>query len=163
MYFKDFDKIFYDFNINGESKLEVITDITRNVRFRKEILANITIYDEYDIMDGETPEIIAEKVYGNPNYHWIIMLVNERYDYLTEFPLPIYQLEKFIKDKYGDANVYATHHYINENGFVVDSSYSGAISVSNYEYEDRINESKRRIKLVSKDIIDTILKNFKEL
>lgn len=163
MYFKDFNKIYYEFDINGQRELEVITDITRNVRFRKDILANITIYDEYDIMDGETPEIIAEKAYGNPNYHWIIMLVNERYDYLTDFPLPIYQLEKFIKDKYGDGNVYATHHYVNDKGFVVDSSYPGAVPVSNYEYEDRINESKRRIKLVSKDIIDTILKNFKEL
>lgn len=114
-------------------------------------------------MDGETPEIVAEKVYGNAEYHWIIMLVNDRYDYITDFPLPTYELENFIKDKYGVDNVYAIHHYIDSNGYVVDSSQAGATPVSNYQYEDAINESKRRIKLVSKDVIDTILKNFKEL
>ena len=163
MYFKNFDKIYYDFDINGVRDLRIVSDITKNVRFRKEVLANITIYDEYDIMDGETPEIIAEKVYGNPNYHWIIMLANERYDYVTDFPLSSHQLEKHINDKYGQAHIYDTHHYVNENGYVVDSTHPGAMSVSNYQYEDELNESKRRIKLVSKDIITTILKNFKEL
>jgi hypothetical protein len=163
MYFKNFDKIYYDFIVNGRTELSILTDITRNVRFRKEILANITSYDEYDIMDGETPEIIAEKVYGNPNYHWIIMLVNERYDYISDFPLNTYQLEQHIKAKYGDDNAYDIHHYINFTGHIVDSSYPGATSVSNYQYEDELNESKRRIKIVSPKLINTILKNFEDL
>lgn len=77
MYFKNFQKIYYDYTINGEKELKVVTDITKNVRFRKEVLFNILTYDLYDIKDGETPEIIAEKIYGNPEYHWIIMLANE--------------------------------------------------------------------------------------
>jgi hypothetical protein len=74
MYFKDFPKFIYDFKYDDSAatKTSVVKDITRNIRFRKEILANITLYDEYDIVDGETPEIIAEKIYGNPEYHWII-------------------------------------------------------------------------------------------
>lgn len=163
MYFKNFDKIYYDYEINGQKELIVVTDIVKNVRFRKEILANISMYDEYDIMDGETPEIIAEKIYGNPNYHWIIMLVNERYDYLNDFPLPQYELEAYVKEKYGVDNVYATHHYVNNAGFVVNSTVPGAYPVSNYEHEDKVNESKRRIKIVSKNLINTILKNFKAL
>ena len=64
MYFKEFPKFLYRFNINNKNKDIIVKDITQNVRVRKEILANITLYDEYDIRDGETPEIIAEKVYG---------------------------------------------------------------------------------------------------
>ena len=233
MYFKNFDKIYYDYEINGERKIIVVTDILKNVRVRKEILSNITIYDEYDIRDGETIEVIAEKVYGNPNYHWIIMLVNEKYDYVDDFPLATYELEQAMRSKYGQAvsliltasvtnsnsftvnsteglkvgwniafkqtgqntttqsyitsidsptrfsiaktvnvpvstkididPVYGLHHFENENGYVVDSSYPSKYEVSNYEYETRKNESKRRIKLVSKSLIDTILKNFKSL
>ena len=63
MYFKDFPKFLYDFNYGNVTKTTVVTDITRNVRFRKHILSNVTLYDEYDMLDGETPEIIAEKFY----------------------------------------------------------------------------------------------------
>jgi hypothetical protein len=87
MYFKEFPKFIYDFKYGKETRTSIVTDITRNVRFRKEVLDNISLYDEYDIMEGETPEIIAEKVYGNSMYHWIIMLANQRYDYLTDFPI----------------------------------------------------------------------------
>jgi hypothetical protein len=163
MYFKNFGQIYYDFEINGKRELKVVTDITQNVRFRKELLSNITRYDLYDIQEGETPEIIAEKLYGNPQYHWIIMLVNDRYDYITDFPLAQYELEQSITSKYGAGNEYDTHHYVNSEGFIVNSDDPTAYPVSNYEYEDSVNESKRRIKIVSKDLIDTILKNFSEL
>lgn len=155
--------MYYDFEINGQRELKIITDITKNVRLRKEILSNITVYDEYDIMDGETPEIIAEKIYGNPSYHWIIMLANEKFDYVNDFPMSIPILESHIKNKYGVNHIYDTHHYINEDGYIVDSSDPNAIQVTNYQYEDNLNESKRRIKIISKDLINVILKNFEEL
>lgn len=163
MYFKNFDKIYYDFQIGTKHQLHIVTDITKNLRFKKEILANITVYDEYDIGDGETPEIIAEKIYGNPNYHWIIMLVNERYDYLNDFPLSTYNLEQHITQKYGAGNEYDTHHYVDLKGFIVDEDNAEATSVSNYQYEDDLNETKRRIKIVSPSLINTILRNFNSL
>lgn len=162
MYFKDFPEIIYDFNYGKVSKTSVLKDITRNVRFRMDVLANISLYEEYDIVDGETPEIIAEKKYGNPEYHWIVMLVNERYDPINDFPLPEPQLVRVIAAKYGDA-VYHTHHYEDARGFIVNSDYPGAVPVSNDQYERVRNEEKRRIKLVSPSIISSILKNFKEL
>lgn len=161
MYFKEFPTMLYRFDLGAEEVSIPVLDITRNVRFRKEILANITIYDEYDILDNETPELIAEKIYGNSKYHWIIMLVNERYDYTNDFPLSSYDLEKYINDKY--TNPYAIHHYVSSDGYIVDSNYSGATSVSNYNYEVSINESKRRIKIVPKLLIDKILSEYKGL
>lgn len=148
-------------NIRPETKAFLMTDITRNIRFRKELLANITAYDEYDIIDGETPEIIAEKIYGNAEYHWIVMLTNDMYDYRADFPLTQLQLEKYVDDKYGEL-ADAVHHYENESGFVVTSDQEGAVSVSNRQYEEKLNETKRRIKIISPELIGTILKNFKD-
>lgn len=113
--------MYYDFKIGGKSQLSIIKDITHNVRFRKEILENITLYDEYDIREGETPEIIAEKIYGNPQYHWIIMLLNERYDYITDFPLSYPELIAHTEQKYGAGNVNDIHHYVDYKGNRVDS------------------------------------------
>lgn len=101
MYFKDFPSFLYDFNYgNGKTKTTVLKDVTRNIRFKKDILSNIALYDEYDIVDGETPEIIADKFYGTPEYHWIIMLANEKYDYLKDFPLQETFLQRHIETTY---------------------------------------------------------------
>lgn len=162
MYFEKFPPILYDFQINGETKIKLVTDITRNIRFRRDILANVTVYDEYDMQDGETPEIIAETLYGNPEYHWIIMLANERFDYRADFPLAYIELSKYVTDKYGAGNEDDVHHYIDPNGFIVNSDADGATSVSNRQYEEAENEKKRRIKIIPSTVIDTILKNFKD-
>ena len=52
MYFKNFPKFLYDYDIKGERRAFVVTDITRNVRFRRDVLANISVYDEYDVKIG---------------------------------------------------------------------------------------------------------------
>lgn len=162
MYFDKFPTMLYGYKINNKTEYKLIKDISQNVRVRKEILSNVTLYDEYDIRDGETPEIIAEKVYGSPLYHWVVMLCNEKFNYVDDFPLAQYELEKHISNKYGAA-VYGVHHYINSAGYIVDSTSPGALSVSNYQYETDLNESKRRIKLISPSLLQTILKNFKDI
>ena len=151
----------YDFTIGNSTQVVQIKDITRNIRFRRDILSNIAIYDEYDVIDGETPEIVAEKLYNNPNYHWIVMLMNDVYDYRKDWVLSQYDLEQYVTQKYGDT-LYNSHHY-ELNGFIVDSSTPGATSVSNYDYEINLNESKRRIKIVPKYLIDKILSDYKKL
>lgn len=101
MYFKDFPSFLYDFNYgNGNVRTTIVKDVTRNIRFKKEILANITVFDEYDIIDGETPEIISEKFYGTPEYHWVVMLANEKYDWTADFPLQENILQKHIETTY---------------------------------------------------------------
>lgn len=162
MYFKNFPNMIYDFDIGGKDTAIYLRDITRNIRFRRDVLANITVYDEYDIVDNETPEHIAEKLYDNPNYHWIIMLVNEKYDYLNDFPLSYYDLEKHIINSYG-TTMHNIHHYEDSNGYIVDSTSVGASSITNYQYEELLNESKRRIKVVPKSIIEQIITEFKKI
>ncbi len=150
------------YKLETDTHAYLMTDITRNIRFRRDILANITVYDEYDIMDGETPEIIAEKFYGNSQYHWIVMLANERYDYRADFPLQTVDFERYVSDKYGN-QADAVHHYESSGGYKVDSDYPGAVSVSNRQYEETLNEQKRRIKIISPTLVNTVLKNYKDL
>ena len=163
MYFDQFTDFLYDYEITpGNRTAFLVTDITKNVRFRRDVLANITLYDEYDIIDGETPEIIAEKFYGDSTLHWVIMLANDRYDYLKDFPMTYDVLNKFIKDKYGDA-VYETHHYEDANGNWVMPNADGALQITNFDYEQSVNESKRTIKIVTADVLALVLKNFNDL
>lgn len=114
MYFKDFPQFLYDFNYgSGVTKTSLVRDITRNIRFRRDILANITLFDEYDVIDGETPEIIAEKFYGTPEYHWVVMLANERFDNNSDFPLMEPELQRHISTVFNPDN-HAKNWYFDE-------------------------------------------------
>lgn len=101
MYFAKFPPIIYPFEINGQMVYKQITDITLNVRIFEILKQYATVYDEYDMLDGETPEIVSEKAYGSPNYHWVIMLLNERFDYVNDFPMDQVTFDTYVADKYG--------------------------------------------------------------
>jgi len=162
MYFEDFPKFLYDFDIKGERRSFVVTDITRNIRFRRDVLANITVYDQYDVVDGETPEIVAEKIYGDAQYHWVVMLLNERFDYRSDWLLDYPRLSAYIQDKYGE-DADQPHHYEDGKGNIVHPSAEGAVAVSNRQYEEILNEKKRRIKIVSPELLNIILTNYSNL
>lgn len=185
-YFINFPTIGYNFELNGKITIVAIKDIALNVRVRKEILENITLFDEYDIEDNETFDIISEKLYGKPIYHWTIMLLNQRFDYRKDFPLTSIQLIKYCEQKYGEDKVYDQHiifgnlHYEDRDGNTVqkltevqfaalypDDSYIEYSrefeSISNFEYEDRLNESKRRIKVLNPAMIDKVVSDIQRL
>jgi Base plate wedge protein 53 len=167
MYFSSVPNIYYEFlDKDGNSYVKIVKDITTNVRFIKNQLQNIVVYDEYDIIDNETPEMISTKVYGVPQYHWVIMILNDIYDYRTDWPLGYNELIEYTIQKYGegDNNIYGIHHYVDPvTGYIVNSDYPNAYSVSNFDYENSVNESKRRIKLVSRHVMDDIIKQFTSL
>lgn len=161
MYFQNFPNIYYQFEIDNELVLKIVKDVTLNVRFRKAILEQITLYDTYDLKEGDTPHVIAHKYYGNAEYHWIVMLCNLKYNWINDFPLGYHAFELMLQDKY--ANPEGIHHYENADGFIVNASDPLSNPISNRQYEDQVNESKRRIKLISPQLLSKILAEFKSI
>lgn len=161
MYFDSFPFLYFSYTRgDGKDVLVLLKDITRNVRIRREVISNITQYMYYDLKDGERFEDVAERVYGDPDLHWIIMILNDKYDYLSDLPLTAVDLQNMVTKKYGAGNEYAIHHYVNAAGFIVNSTDLTATSISNFGYEDSLNEAKRRIKLVSTDQMAILMDNF---
>lgn len=111
MFFKRFPRVYYPFPTQDKRDvfIRVVTDITKNLRVYKKYLNDIVLFDEYDILDGDTPEIISEKLYGTPYYHWLIMISNDLYDHINDFPLSDYELSEYVTNKYSDAMGY--HHF----------------------------------------------------
>ena len=163
MYFDSFKSMYYSYlTPTGEVEYVKLKDITENMRFKKEVLENVSLYEFYDVRDGDTPEIIAEKFYGSPLYHWVVMIANLKYDYIADFPLAIPELEEHIRQKYGVDHVYDIHHYVKDGFIVSNIDYPDATSVSNYDYEFAENEKKRRIKIISPSLLQEILRQFRE-
>ena len=98
MYFDKFPLVQYDISKDGNVRLA--TDILRRVAFREKVLEQAGLFEEYYVEEGETPEIVAEKVYGDPEMHWVVMLFNEIIDPKYDFPLSEAQLERFLDKTY---------------------------------------------------------------
>lgn len=163
-YFNKFPSILYPFVINGNTTLLSVKDIALNVRIRKVVLSNLSFYDSYDILDGETPEKISEKLYGDPLFHWVIMLANDRYDMYSDFPISSSGLLDYVSWTYGEDNVNSPHiiwgeyHFEDVDGNIVDGPASSNVKlISNYEYEFKINEQKRRIKVLNPSVISLLV------
>lgn len=108
-----FPRVPYDINKSNYSNYENITDITFRFSVIKQVLDNTSAYYEYVIRDTETPEILADRVYGDPQSYWIILYANNIFDPQYDWPLNDDALEKFIISKYGSITNAKSqiHHY----------------------------------------------------
>jgi hypothetical protein len=108
-----FPKILYDIDGKRKTNYTVITNIFFRLGVIKDVMNNITAYYEHLIADGDTPEILAQKVYGDPEAHWIIILANNIVDPQYDWPLNSDQFHKYIIKKYGSLSYAKTqiHHY----------------------------------------------------
>lgn len=108
-----FPRITYDINKDRYQNLEVVTNIFFRVGIVKSILDNYGSYFTYEIPDGQRPEVLAERIYGNPDAYWILMYANDMYDPNYDWPLSYDAFKKFIIAKYGSIATAKTtyHHY----------------------------------------------------
>ena len=72
-YFSRFPDIFYD--ISGDGNFQVVNNLLKRVAFREKVRTNTLLYDTYDVREGESPESIAHKFYGDVEFHWIVLLL----------------------------------------------------------------------------------------
>ena len=228
MYFKSFPYTYY--SLDNTSTVQVVTNITTRVTLSDEVKNNLGLYDEYDIKDGETPELLADKFYSNPELHWLILHYNDIIDPRFDWPLDTNNLNRYIDAKY--ANSTAVHHYEDGSGYytngnillqsnnqfsyfqvgdvvvnntntgtgviktkdsnsyilvttvasggfiagdqikkssnantlaniTVVTTYTGT-PVSNFTYEDEVNETKSRIKILKASYVDAVVNDFKK-
>lgn len=227
MYFQSFPYTYY--SLDNATTVQVVTDITNRIQISDEVKSNLGLYDEYDIKDGETPELVADRFYNNPELHWLVLNYNDIIDPRFDWPLDTNNLNRHVNSKYVDST--AIHHYEDSNGYqingnvllqssnqfgsfevddvivnntntgtgviktkdsnsyilvtvtnggfivgdqiknatnvnataniTVTTSYAGT-PVTNYTYEETVNETKRRIKILKASYVDSVVRDFKK-
>ena len=98
-YFENFPLISYSLD-EGVSSF-VMTDFFRRVKADANSILGSSAYYEYQLADGDTPEILAHKLYGDPNLHWVILITNETIDPRFDWAQTQNSLTNYIRDKYG--------------------------------------------------------------
>ena len=157
----------YAYDLQDTQNRTLITDILRRVNMKGNALANTLVFDEYVIQDGDQPDMVAHKYYGDSELHWVIITVNNitsRYDW----PLDQVALSNFVSEKYSNPD--GIHHYeINATSgdtttkLIVSSDTDGALPVTNYEHEETLNDSKRNIRLLDRTYITQFVEEFSGL
>ncbi len=84
-YFTNFPKGYYDIKGNGQVKL--VTDLMRRIKVRSKIRDEASLYQTYDVPNGERPETTAFKHFGDTELHWVIFMTNDITDAYYEWPL----------------------------------------------------------------------------
>ena len=162
-YFKYFPTIRYDVRGTKNSRsVQLVTDILKRVRKRLDIV-NRAYFEQYFVKDGDTPESLSHQVYGDSTLHWIILYGNYMTNPYYDWPLTYIDLKKFVIKKYGEANINSTHHYEDVDGYEVDSTASSATAVTNFVYEETLNDAKRTINVIKSEYTQEIVSEFKKI
>jgi len=169
MFFDAFPLILVD--PKGEGKTKLVTNLLRRVALRAKIKTNIAVFDTYDVKEGESPESVAFKLYGDAEYHWIVMLMNDITDRYHQWPMTTPQFLSYLEEKYSNPN--ATHHYeitqtsgdttVKINVGTVNTDYPSATAVTNFEYEEAEQDTKRQIRLLDPTYVEFLTDEFKSL
>lgn len=156
MFFKNFPVIPYKISTTESVGVQ---DIIRAVKLDPQLKNESLFYTDYRVADNETPEMISHRFYGTTMYHWVIMLLNEKFDPYEDFPKSDKILRKYCELKY--ENILGVHHYIDPlYGQPTDEFNTEKIVVTNLEYETNVNESKRLIKILKKEVLSEFVDNY---
>lgn len=108
-YFKNYPKELYSLE-DRPVALDAVTNICTRFSFEKEFKDNTSVYYEYQIQEGESAELIAHKLYGSPEMHWVIFMLNDIIDPYYDWPMNNNIFKQFLNNKY------ATQAGVNSTG-----------------------------------------------
>jgi len=219
-YFSYFPEIAYVSRTNDRSSSDeyiVVKNIFKRAKLRDDFYNVVTAFDDYMIISDERPDQVAEAVYGDPRYDWVVLITNNITNIRDQWPLNAQDFQKYLLDKYGsEEELTKVHHYITEvsidtkkrivvpEGLRVDSNFNSQyldqttrqeinyggtlnslstidsvgtvkdangnvvthdniLAVSNYEYEENLNDAKRRIKLLKKDFLNVVVSDMRSI
>ena len=98
-YFKNFPKTIYSLE-NKVNGVDSVTSIVSRFALEQSFKQNTSVYEKYNIQESDTPEIIAAKLYGSSERHWMVLAMNDIVDPLSDWPLDYRTFIKFVTDKY---------------------------------------------------------------
>lgn len=187
-YFSNFPAVSY--KLPGLSNSLLATDVTKRFVLRDFYRRAMVDFYRYDIVEGQRPDNVAYEFYAESDLDWLILLPNEMLDPYYEWPRTQYDMNEYLRKKYGSvSNAQATvHHYeqiiqnrtttqdadgiaivVSERSLIVDQTTYASLapadrkSVSVYDFEMAKNERNRTIDIIKPGYVPAILDAFRNL
>ena len=161
-------------------------------KLREDIFQDASVFTKYKIKGDDRPDNVAYEVFGDANLDWLVLTCNNIINVYEEWPMTQFNFENYLLEKYGTyENINATHHFettevkntsgvvILPAGLEVDSNYSitffdektegmttvnsPVTEVTNYMYEDRLQEDRRNIFLLKPRFLNIVKDDLEEM
>jgi hypothetical protein len=189
-YFRELPDIDYQSQLSSKnSSLNYVRvkNLFRRVKLRDDLQNVFTLFNKYQISEGERPDTIAERIYGSSDLDWVILLSANIINVRNEWPLTNRDLYRFVEEKYGLDKMYEIKYYqttevktANGNlilpaGKVVDSNFTipdpdnpyitlnPVVGISNYDYEIDKNNQKRSIYILKPQYLQQYLNDIRSI
>jgi len=94
--FSNFPEIQYTLNTG---KIVTIKDFFRKATIEKSAVTSLIEYTYYELSEGERPDVVASKLYGDSELHWTFFLVNELENYY-DWHMDSQVFEEYLKSKF---------------------------------------------------------------
>ena len=188
-YFRELPDLFYQSPLstrNSSSEYVRVKNLFRRVKLRDDLQNITTLFNKYQIPQGSRPELVAADLYGSQEYDWVVLLTAGIINVNDQWPLSEYELYRFAENKYG-TNLNSVRFYettevkdssgrlILPKGKVVDSDFTipnpdaptanlnPVTSITNYEYEVRVNNDKRQIYILKPMYLQRYLNDMRDI
>jgi hypothetical protein len=170
-----------------------VKNLFKRGKLREDIFGNLSFFTKYSIIGDERPDNVAYNAYGEETLDWVVLLSNNILNIQTEWPMTQQVFDRFVLSKYGDYNTLynGIHHYesreilnyigniVIPKGLEVDENYSVsyydfsteqdvtvtnvAQPVTNYEYENKIQEDKRNIFILKPLYLNVVFNDIEDI
>ena len=188
-YFRELPDILYQSQSsdrNSSRDYVRVKNLFRRVKLRDDLQNIFTLFNKYQIKDGQRPDTVAESVYGSADYDWVVLLTAGIVNVTDQWPLSDKDLYRYVENKYGNeltaVRLYETtevkdssNRLILPKGKVVDSNFTipnpsnpsvnlnPVTAITNYEYEVKKNEDKRTIYLLKPEYLQVYLGDMRRI
>jgi hypothetical protein len=180
-FFQHYPQISYDISGTKPTKVKTVINLMEKAKLKGMVREDIVSYFPYSIREGERPDHVSEKMYGNVKYTWLIFLINNITDPIYDWPLGTREFGAYVKNKYGSLATAknSIHQYeqilrtrveatgtteaIGEARIIIDETTYDTLAVDArnikycYDWEVDRNEAKRDIKLINRNFVADIL------
>jgi len=169
-----------------------VKNLFKRGKLREDIFQELAFFEKYQIKGDDRPDIVANEVYGDPTLDWVILTCNNITDVYSEWPMNNDIFNTYLLEKYGSYDALDNvHHYEsnevrNSQGVVIFAkglrvgaaqsvSYFDFFSdlqinvtnisrpVSNYEYEEDLNNKKRGIFILKSIYLNVVFDDLEEM
>ena len=172
----------------SDSSYVFAKNIFRRMKVRDDLQNVFTVFNKYQIADGTRPDNVAEELYGESEYDYVVLLTANITNVRDQWPITNKELYDYVVQKYGLENVNNVHHYVTKEikdsdgklilpaGKVVGSNFTVSYfdstpittsatetvtGITNYEYEIDENENKRTIYILKPTYLGQFLDDMK--
>ena len=176
-----------------DGDFSVVKNFFKRAKLRTDVFQDLTFFSKFNVIGDDRPDNVADNFYDDPTLDWIVLLSNNIVNVQSEWPLSQADFFTYLSEKYPDENVLYSgiHHYeanevktstdviiipsgirvgVGQSVSFFDEGLNQQVTktdvaspVTNYMYEQKLNDKKREIFLLKPTYVNLLIDDLEEI